>query len=238
MLKGEEEGFIPISKPSPDPETKPAYRSITEPNDNSDRDSSTDEEDALSWLESDDDAVDAHSAETTRLARILATDTSNVSSWLNVIAHSASTNPTPAGRADIWITMLEKAMLAHPANKTSDKLRLRYLEVIREARPGSEEERAWALALSEITSENIWVEYIGFKLRRGGAESLEGAVSNIWEKMGALGDNEPRQHHARLRIFWRALIGLREAGVYLFVLYAITYMVLILFFLNCRLRVC
>jgi hypothetical protein len=217
MLKGEEEGFIPISKPvkpSSDPQANPDYRSINEPNDNSDGDSSNDEEDALGWPDSDDDAVDAHSAETARLARILAADTSNISSWLNVIAHSASTNPTPAGRADIWITMLEKAMLAHPANKTSDVLRLRYLEVIREARPGSEEEKAWTTALNEIKSENLWVEYIGFKLRRGGAESLDGAISKIWEEVDALGEDDSRKYRARLRIFWRAVVAQREAGMY------------------------
>jgi NRDE-2, necessary for RNA interference len=135
-----------------------------------------------------------------------------VSSWLDVIAHSASTNPTPAGRADIWITMLEKAMLGHPANKTSEALRLRYLEAIRELRSGSEEETAWTKAFDEIKSENLWVEYIGFRLRKRGAEALESAISRVWKAVDTLGDNEQRKYHARLRIFWRAIVGLREAG--------------------------
>lgn len=156
--------------------------------------------------------MDAYSAETARLARILSEDMSNIPAWLSVIAHSASTNPTPQGRAELWVTMLEKALSAHPSNRQSDTLRLRYLEAVRDAKTSAEEDAAWERALMDIQNENLWVEYISYRLAKDGPNDLEAAVSRVWRELSRSSFDPDRRFFAQLRVFWRAVVGLREAG--------------------------
>ena len=214
VLKGEVDGFIPVGKPrnttlnNADP---PEYRSITLPKD-ADFGGSDSDSEGIEDIESDDeDTTDAYSAETARLGHILQEDMSSVPVWLDVIAHSASTNPTAQGRADIWLTMLERAISAHPKNRQSDVLRLRYLEAMRDTQ-SPEEETAWERALLEIQSENLWVEYISHQLEKHGPESIEKAVTRIWRELSSVDFGVDRKHRAQLRVFWRAITGLKEAG--------------------------
>jgi hypothetical protein len=215
VLKGEVDGFIPVGKPrnaalnTADP---PDYRSLTLPRD-ADSGSSDGQSEGISGIDSDDeDTTDAYSAETARLARILQEDMSSVPAWLDVISHSASTNPTAQGRADIWLTMLERAISAHPRNRQSDALRLRYLEALRDTKSSEEEEAAWERALLEIQSENLWVEYISHRLEKHGPEYIENAVTRIWRELSGANFVADRKHRTQLRVFWRAVIGLKEAG--------------------------
>ncbi len=151
--------------------------------------------------------------ETARLARIQAADTTNINSWFNVIAHSASTNPTQAGRGEIWVTMLEKAMNDHPKNKRSTALRLRYLGVIREAKGSEVEDLAWEKALNEIHDENLWLEYLNYRLRKFGLDSLVDTLHALRERVETIQHDERRKYHTRLRLFWRSIVVLREAGM-------------------------
>lgn len=214
VLKGEDDGFIPVSKPRTlgASEKAPAYRSIEAAHDD-DGDSSSSDDDPMAWVDSDDeDTIDSHSAETARLARILDEDVRNIHSWVNVIKHSASTNPTPAGRADIWINMLQKAINAHPSNRLSDVLRLRYLDAVLDGRPPKELEAAWEKALVEVPSEDIWVEYVGFRLRKDGPQALDEVVARVYGIISKSDLTEESRYFARLRVFWRAATGLTEAG--------------------------
>lgn len=215
VIKGEVDGFIPVGKPrntAPNTADPPEYRSLTLPKD-TDTDSSDSDSGGIEDIDSDDeDTTDAYSAETARLARILQEDMSSVPAWLDVISHSASSNPTAQGRADIWLTMLDRAMSAHPRNRQSDILRLRYLEAMRDTKASEEEEAAWEQALLEIQSENLWVEYISHRLEKHGPESLENAVIRIWRELSGANFGTDRKHRTQLRVFWRAVTGLKEAG--------------------------
>jgi hypothetical protein len=108
--------------------------------------------------------------------------------------------------------MLEKAINAHPKNRSSDVLRLRFLEAVRDAKSPNEEDLAWDRALLEIKSSILWVEYIGYRLRKDGPEGIEKAVSRIWSEIERSPLDVSRKDRARLRVFWRAIVGLREAG--------------------------
>lgn len=215
LLKGEEEGFIPVDKPQDlvAPFTKdPDYRAITQLKD-PDSDTSESETNDLDWIDSDDaDTTDVYSAETARLARALSEDLSSVPAWLDVIAHSASTNPTSQGKAEIWVTMLEKALSAHPSNRQSDTLRLRYLDAVRDARSSTDEDAAWERALLDIQSENLWVEYVSYRLAKNGPNDIETAVTRVWRELERSNLEPERRFFAQLRVFWRAIVGLREAG--------------------------
>lgn len=214
LLKGEEDGFIPVEKPrnATSITNAPDYRAVTQLND-LDSELSGSDEDELHWIDSEDeDTTDTYSSETARLAHILSEDMSSIPAWFNVIAHSASSNPTPQGRAEIWLTMLEKALSAHPSNRRSDTLRLRYLEAVRDAKSSSDEDSAWERALMDLQSENLWVEYISNRLAKHGPNDLETAVVRIWRELSKSNFDPERRHYAQLRIFWRAIVGLQEAG--------------------------
>jgi len=217
VLKGEVDDFVPVGRPrntarsAADP---PKYRSITLPKDTDSSGSDSDSEGIEGIGSNDEDTTDAYSAETARLGRILQEDMSSVSAWLNVIGHSASANPTAQGRADIWCTMLEKAISAHPKNRRSDVLRLRYLEAVRDTKSSEEEEAAWERALLEIKSENMWVEYVSHRLGEHGPgpESIEKAVTRIWHEVSTADLGAGRRYRAQLRVFWRAITALKESG--------------------------
>lgn len=190
----------------------PDYRAITQLKDTASDDSESDDENIVEIDSDDEDTMDAYTAETARLARILSQDLSNVSAWLDVITHSASTNPTPQGRAEIWLTMLEKALAAHPLNRQSDTLRLRYLEAVRDAKTSENEDAAWERALLDIQSENIWVEYISYRLAKYGPNELESAVTRVWTELSRSDLSPERRFFVQLRVFWRAVLGLQQAG--------------------------
>ena len=215
VLKGEVDDFVPVGRPrntAPSAADPPKYRSITLPKDTDSRGSDSDSDGMEGIGSNDEDTTDAYSAETARLGRILQEDMSSVSAWLNVIGHSASANPTARGRADIWHTMLENAISAHPKNRRSDVLRLRYLEAMRDTKSSEEEDAAWERALLEIKSENMWVEYISYRLGKYGPESIEEAVTRIWHELSTAELDAGRKYRAQLRVFWRAITALKESG--------------------------
>lgn len=232
----EEDGFIPLATLRiKDDDQPPSYRSITQsvrPSDIHSSNESSSSDDGLNSAEEDLDTTDVYTAETSRLSQILSSDLSDVPAWLDVISHTASLNPTPQGRAEIWVTMLEKAMASHPSNSQSVTLRLRYIEAIRDANgigPGFQdaekdadgrmvrdrEVEAWESALTDIVSEDLWVEYVSYNLASKGVEEIEEAVGRVWKIIGrASGSdwNAQRRYYAYLRVFWRTIIGLKEAG--------------------------
>ncbi|KAF8317313.1 hypothetical protein DL93DRAFT_552307 [Clavulina sp. PMI_390] len=108
--------------------------------------------------------------------------------------------------------MLEKALAAHPANRTSPVLRLRYLEAVREAKGAKEEEAAWERALLEIKSEELWLQYITYRLTRGGVSALDAAVVRIMKEIASSQFEPRRAFFARLRVFWRTIVALKQAG--------------------------
>ncbi|KAF8327904.1 NRDE-2, necessary for RNA interference-domain-containing protein [Cantharellus anzutake] len=204
LLPGEEDDFIPVQGKSlagPD-QVAPSGAS----------DDSSDGE-SLNLPESDEDAPDARMTETARLERILAADKTNVNAWFNVIAHTASANPTPAGRADIWVTMLEKAIDSHPRNKHSTALRLRYLSIIRAAKGSEAEDVAWKEALDDIQDENLWLEYMNYRLQKSGIDSLAETLHMIRHRIRDTLTDERRKYYIQLRLFWRSVVALKEAGI-------------------------
>lgn len=210
----EDEGFIRVGKRLEiDPRAEsppPNYRTITGPKGALSESSDDGQSDAPSSF--DEDTIDSYSAETARLSRVLSEDMSNVPAWLDLIAHSASTNPTSQGRASIWLTMLEKALASHPSNTSSVALRLRFLQAVRDARSAAEEDAAWERALMDIQSETLWIEYIGHRLAQNGPGDLEAAIGRVWREVGKSEFDPRRRYFAQLRVFWRTMTGLREAG--------------------------
>ena len=101
----------------------------------------------------------------------------------------------------------------HPKNKLSTALRLRYLGVIREARGSAAEDMAWENALREIHDENLWLEYLNYRLGKFGLDSLVDTLHDLRKRVENIQLDERRKYHIQLRLFWRSIVALKEAGM-------------------------
>ena len=193
-----------------------SYRKITsKDDDHSDDSMSISEEEDASSSDGDDLDTTAMSALQTTLKSLeeqLATDPSSISNWLSLLFHTLSTIPSDAKnsslmKSEITLSILSRALEAHPDNKTSKALLLRYLlsgeEVWADAKLADE----WEHALDR-DSVDIWVEWLDWKVRRAHsmddvAEAADRVLSTLRRTDNTVGC---------LRAFWRVAVAFRDAG--------------------------
>ena len=213
----EVEGFLRISS-GKQRSGDPSYRSIT----NHDKDAISDESDT-----SDDDdsrSVNDSESDTTPITSLQATlkeleiqltaEPSSIPTWLSLLSHTLSTIPLLSknavkARAEISLSILSRAISAHPDNANSKKLRIRYLKAGEDIWHESKLRSEWQDAL-KIGGIEIWMEWLDWKLRnaQNGAEGIVENVKRVYAALGATQESEV----ARLRVFWRAGVAIREAG--------------------------
>lgn len=195
----------------------PSYRSITHSKNDPDTDESDWSEDeslGSSGSESDTTPVTSLQATLKELEEKLAAEPSSVETWLSLLTHTLSTVPllsknAPKARAEIAISILSRALSAHPDNSRSKKLRIKYLkageDIWQEAKLLSE----WEDAL-KVDDAEIWLEWLDWRIRnvKGGLEAIIGDVERTYSALSTNPDSEL----PRLRSFWRVAVAIRDAG--------------------------
>jgi len=140
-------------------------------------------------------------------------DPSSVQSWHSLLSHSISAVPLDTKnaakvRAEIAESILSRAVSAHPLNKTSIALRLKYLRAGEETWDEKKLQREWDDALA-LQSTEVWMAWLDWKLSRS-RSGLEGIMENVSRALEQLRHTET----GSLRIQWRAAVILQQAGMY------------------------
>ncbi|ESK97958.1 hypothetical protein Moror_896 [Moniliophthora roreri MCA 2997] len=211
----EVDGFLPL--PS---NNKPlGYRSITREDHNSESDSDYDSNPDLSDPGSADNetqrtALSSHQETLRTLEQRLLNDPSSISDWLSLISRTVSTiDPNSRGsrkaQAEITISILERALSAHPRNKYSKHLRLKYLAAGSETwtEPRINEEWENAIKLGDV---DIWIEWLEWKIGRA-FDGLSGVFDAATRVLAAL-DSSLGDELGKIRVLWRVAVACQHSG--------------------------
>jgi hypothetical protein len=138
-------------------------------------------------------------------------DPSSVQSWLSLLSHSISAVPLDTknaarARAEIAESILSRAVSAHPSNKASIALRLKYLRAGEEVWDEKKLQREWDDALA-LQSTEVWMVWLDWKLSRS-RNGVEGIMEDVARALEQLRHTEL----GSLRVQWRAAVVLQQAG--------------------------
>ncbi|KAI6007197.1 NRDE-2, necessary for RNA interference-domain-containing protein [Pisolithus albus] len=141
---------------------------------------------------------------------------SSVETWLCLVTRSLATVPPTSKnastvRAEITLSILDRALTAHPANRTSRRLRLMYLRAGEEVWYESKLQVEWEEAL-KLGGVEIWLEWLEWRIRKS-TESIDSVVTDAMRALQALGGS-PDSEVERLRVVWRVAVVFQEAGFY------------------------
>ena len=139
-------------------------------------------------------------------------DPSSVQSWLSLLSHSISAIPLDTRnaakvRAEIAESILSRAVSAHPSNKASIALRLKYLRAGEEVWDEKKLQREWDDALA-VRSTEVWMGWLDWKISRS-RSGLEGIMEDVAHALEQLRHTEL----GSLRVQWRAAVVLQQAGM-------------------------
>ena len=148
-----------------------------------------------------------------KLEEKLRGDPSSVQSWLSLLSHSISTVPldtknSARARAEIAESILSRAVSAHPSNKASIALRLKYLRVGEQVWDEKKLEYEWGHALA-LQSTEVWMAWLDWNLSRSRG-GLDGIMEDVAHALKQLRHTEI----GSLRVQWRAAVILQQAGLY------------------------
>lgn len=213
LLEGEFSALEINKKHSNHP--RDTYRSIAEEND-------SDSEDAGSSSSEDGDiALTAEQESMKEIESRLLNAPDDERAWLKLWDLSTgdlsrTTNRTLQARTEISLSILEKAIEAHPNNRQSPRLRLLYIEHGSRVWDYDRIRREWASILSVFGNTqvlawkraSVWNAWLEWRL---------GDSSTVKEGLNAVGDvmRWSQGHNFelfRVRICWRLAIFMREAG--------------------------
>ncbi|PCH33837.1 hypothetical protein WOLCODRAFT_61797 [Wolfiporia cocos MD-104 SS10] len=210
----EQEGFLrlPSGRSRKDDQS---YRAITAPKGDADSDSSASSSDNDGESSDDDSDTSPHTSlqETLKtLEEQLTANPSSISTWLLLLSHTLSTIPitsknAPKARSEITLSILSRALSAHPDNVSSKTLRLKYLKAGEEVWQESKLRTEWEDAVKTGGTE-IWIEWLDWRIRRG-EKGMDGIVEDGTRVLAAIDEAE---EVARLRIVWRVAVAFRDAG--------------------------
>jgi hypothetical protein len=185
-----------------------AYRSITADNPDSDSESSASEEHSAS--DSDPTLLNAYQQTTKALEQQLNADPSSVDTWLSFLSHSlapilvTSKNATKA-RSEISLSILSRALSAHPGNASSKVLRHKYLIAGEGVWHENELYAEWEEAL-KVGGVELWMEWIEWRIRKGN-KGIDGVIEAGTRAMAALDDEV-----SKVRLLWRLAVAFQNAG--------------------------
>ncbi|KAH7928477.1 DUF1740-domain-containing protein [Leucogyrophana mollusca] len=195
-----------------------AYRAITLANDNeeSDSQSSASESDGSDSSDDGGPVLTSHQLSLKSLEGKLSSDPSSVPNWLSLVACSLSSIPLTSKnatktRAEVTLSILSRALSAHPRNSNSTMLRLKYLKSGEEVWHESKVRAEWDEAL-KIGGIDIWMEWLEWRIRTG-VNGVDGIIKDATRVLDALGDHEETEV-GRLRVVWRVAVALQQAGFY------------------------
>ncbi|KAL4070834.1 NRDE-2, necessary for RNA interference-domain-containing protein [Scleroderma citrinum] len=144
----------------------------------------------------------------------LTLEPSSVNMWLSLVARSLSTIPPTSKnastvRSEIALSILDRALSAHPSNRTSRHLRLKYLRAGEQIWYESKLKVEWEEAL-KLGGIEIWMEWLEWRIRKN-AESIDSLVTDASRALQALGNSEGSEID-KLRVVWRVAVAFQEAG--------------------------
>ncbi|KAI0639721.1 DUF1740-domain-containing protein [Trametes polyzona] len=210
----EEDGFLRITTNRPRKDDQD-YREIElskQPNLDSDLSDSS-EESSSSGDESDTTPLTSLQATLKELEERLAAKPDDVPAWLSLLAHTLTTVPTTTknatkARAEITVSVLSRALSAHPSNARSKILRLKYMKAGEELWQDGKLRSEWENAV-KVDDIEIWMAWLDWRVRTSG-EILKSLVEDATRVIRAL---DVRQDEVgQLRVFWRVAVALRDAG--------------------------
>ncbi|KAJ3844301.1 NRDE-2, necessary for RNA interference-domain-containing protein [Lentinula raphanica] len=205
----EVDGFLPLGKARRAANTGDyTFRSII------DKDESESESGSASDSSSSDDerTLTSHEETLRKLEQQLSADPSSIDTWLRLLSQTLSTTNITTkdarkARSDQTISILSRALSAHPRNASSASLRLKYLRAIEELWSESECLPKWedALKLGDI---NIWMEWFEWRIAKS-TDGLDGVIDAALRILSSLDHSE---EVGRLRVFWRIAVLFQQAG--------------------------
>jgi hypothetical protein len=190
------------------------YRSITKHPAGSDSDSAASDTDQPSTDDHDGSAHTTSYQETMKsLDQKLTADPSSIPTWLSLLSHSLSTIPLTSknaihARSEIVVSIMSRAIAAHPNNSSSNALRLQHLMAGEEIWHESKLRAEWEGAL-KIGGAEIWMEWLEWRMRSKN-RGVYGMVEDAHRILQSLGTDEL----GKVRVLWRIAVAFRNAGVY------------------------
>ncbi|KAG1757705.1 NRDE-2, necessary for RNA interference-domain-containing protein [Suillus lakei] len=190
------------------------YRSIIKQQDHLDSDSQSSASDDSSGDESGAPILTSHQLSLKTLEQQLAADPSSVETWLSLVRHSLSNIPVTSknatkARAEITLAILTRARAAHPHNRSSRILFLKYLRAGEEVWHESKTKAEWEEAL-KLGGIEIWMEWLEWRIRTA-ASGVDTSVTDATRVLNALGSSESREID-KLRVLWRVAVAFQQAG--------------------------
>lgn len=201
-------------------ENDQSYRRITASKHDVDSDASASseaEDSETSEDNSDTTPMTSLQATLKSLEKKIAADPSSISAWLSLLSHTLSTTSMTSknaskARSEIAVSVLSRALSAHPSNVSSKTLRLRYLKAGEEIWHESKLRSEWEEAL-RIGGTEIWMEWLNWKIRKC-TKGTDQIVDDARRALHSIGEDEV----GKLRILWRTAVGFRDAGLSVHVL--------------------
>ena len=170
----EVEGFLRIASRRPHRTGDTSYRSMDVPDPGADSDVSGSSSEAGAADESSeydsDTSPETYLQATLRsLEQRLSSDPTSATTWLSLLAHTLSTIPTLSknstkARSDIALSILSRALAAHPENVKSKQLRLKYIKAGEEIWSQAQLSAEWEKAL-ELRDADLWMEWLDWRIR-------------------------------------------------------------------------
>ncbi|KAJ3803379.1 NRDE-2, necessary for RNA interference-domain-containing protein [Lentinula aff. detonsa] len=205
----EVDGFLPLGKGRRAP-TGHSYRSIIQEDDsNSESGSKSD------YSSSDDErTLTFHEETLKKLEQQISADPSSIDNWLRLLSQTLSTTNITTkdarkARSSQTISILSRALSAHPANMNSTLLRIKYLRAIDEVWIESKCFAEWENAV-KLENIDIWMEYLEWRIAKTG-DGLDGIINAALRVLSSL-DDSGHSEVGKLRIFWRVAIVFQQAG--------------------------
>lgn len=205
-------GFLRLPSHRPKPSHDPSYRAITREAASDSSSSASEQDDSASESDDDQDTVLTAQQETTReLERRLADDPEDVGAWLALRAHLVSHAPPNSkdarrARAEVSLSVLERARSARVSNKRAPALLLPWLGAGEDVWPPERLDKEWEAALKGEVGAEVVMAWLDWRVKAA-REGVEGVVKDGERAMGMV-----KSEVAALRVFWRVAVALQHAG--------------------------
>lgn len=198
-----------------------AYRSITkdsDPNSDSSSDAASDGPSGASEDDSDTTPLSAREEALKTLEQNLRNEPTSTRHWVSLLEHSLGVIPflskgSDKARSEIAISVLARALEAHPDNGRSAILRLKYLHAGEGIWNENKLDSEWETALRITGDADVWMEWLDWKMSRssGGIDAAMNASRRASQDIAA-GQPPEGSDVERLRVFLRLAIFLKQAG--------------------------
>jgi len=217
----EVDGFIRLPARRGGKVMEKSYRSIMKESkpDDSESSSSSDSQSGAESSESETNhpILTAHQETLKQLERDLSVTPQSVDTWFSFLNQTLTTIPIATknaskARSEISVSILARALSAHPQNSRNKALRLAYLRAGEGIWHESKLKSEWNDAL-KIGGIELQMEWLEWKIMSGN-NGVDGVVESAVRAAASLGSDDDSEV-AKVRIFWRMTTAIRSAGKFM-----------------------